>query len=1002
MADAYEIVTEITAFILQKAEAKGNLSQLATSYAELCRDCNDRLKRCGDFLRRQLRAEAIYHAEIEPDLLDRVTILDMVPGDTWRTICAERELEQAPPLLLDIARDLNAAYSSQEAVQHDLKILRRLSLAQAPLRDRLAALRKLSIADPKNEHWREDVKDYETARVKEIVNEANDGFASGNEEQLQMLIRELSSSTWQVPVADLLASLNAGRKRLYTKRVVQKLQTIFAGLHEAYVAQSLEECRPLLQKWDDIIERTRIEVPEYSSQVQTIREWIRSLDEDGQRRTDFAAACESLREAVAGTMKSRELQALYTQATGFGEALPEDMEESYHAALAKAQRRERRAKALLVVGGVAVILAIATAIGFWSHYSSEAGLTQRLTKEVSQLYSQMKYKEALQEMASQDASRVYLAQDPERQKLKKQIEASQKDLDDLLAKFETQMKEAGTPEKPDTTALTQAKMFAAMIGGNHKVTAPAERAAAFESRAREFVSGNQQKADDLFQAQYAAAREKCVGLEGRIESALSQLRVKMAQDLDSAEFGLLEKSLGDVERGELREMTSLCDSLGSYTSPSGVPSPSPGVISERSKALKERLSAPRQNIEVVRDALVKKRTEAQDFEALAEQTGSVDRLTKALAAYADKYPLASRSKDFRAAAQRAAVWASIEDWNKCVASWQGLLPKTNTEIPIRIAALKAFMEKYPSPPFAESLSLYETYLKKAQDAAKDDSPWRTEFLDTLKLPLMSELHCFVTRTGMTYYTDSKAKFTEDSIGTHITCYLDSTLKKTQKLLIARGDMPSEAVVTPAPQTKLAGELLRQVGLLGPGTWETFGLDLAESITNAAEVDCVLRAILLDMVLDYTKKSGWGTADDVQAMSQKLAVYGVNNLNWIDPKDAKANTARVGIKSTLEQMKFSALKQKVVAKRQSMCQDLDLTRLVARGIIIKVKGKWQIFAPAGSLKDGRAIWAIEADSSGANKLVKIGDVKNGSPQFSAVQMGGAPEGTVIGIGTAASE
>ena len=59
-----------------------------------------------DYLRQGLRAEAIQHAEIQPDLLGLVRALDMSGLTEWDMVCLNNELDRPSRLLLDVAKEI--------------------------------------------------------------------------------------------------------------------------------------------------------------------------------------------------------------------------------------------------------------------------------------------------------------------------------------------------------------------------------------------------------------------------------------------------------------------------------------------------------------------------------------------------------------------------------------------------------------------------------------------------------------------------------------------------------------------------------------------------------------------------------------------------------------------------------------------------------------------------------------------------------------------------------
>jgi ABC-type transporter Mla subunit MlaD len=73
MADTQRIVDDIRTFVHASDQTcNDSLRALAAAYAAACKEANDRLRRCDEFLRQGLRSEAIRFAEAEPNLLDQL------------------------------------------------------------------------------------------------------------------------------------------------------------------------------------------------------------------------------------------------------------------------------------------------------------------------------------------------------------------------------------------------------------------------------------------------------------------------------------------------------------------------------------------------------------------------------------------------------------------------------------------------------------------------------------------------------------------------------------------------------------------------------------------------------------------------------------------------------------------------------------------------------------------------------------------------------------------
>ena len=102
--DYNEVVDDIRSFLAAADQTRTDgLHDLAGAYARLCREANERLRRCGDYLRRGMRSEAIHLAEAVPPLLDVVAALDLPELEEWEQLCGMYELPRPVRLHIETA-----------------------------------------------------------------------------------------------------------------------------------------------------------------------------------------------------------------------------------------------------------------------------------------------------------------------------------------------------------------------------------------------------------------------------------------------------------------------------------------------------------------------------------------------------------------------------------------------------------------------------------------------------------------------------------------------------------------------------------------------------------------------------------------------------------------------------------------------------------------------------------------------------------------------------------
>ena len=144
------------------------ITQLASEYAALCAQANERLRQCSSFLQQGLRSEAIHLADEPPNLLDLVAALDLPDQQAWAEFCQNNGLAVPPPLQLERASQLNDAYGQDQPLEHLLAQHRLLALARAPVRERLETLRRIAQIDAASATWEKDIRTFEKARLREL------------------------------------------------------------------------------------------------------------------------------------------------------------------------------------------------------------------------------------------------------------------------------------------------------------------------------------------------------------------------------------------------------------------------------------------------------------------------------------------------------------------------------------------------------------------------------------------------------------------------------------------------------------------------------------------------------------------------------------------------------------------------------------------------------------------------------------------------------------------
>ena len=124
-----------------------------------------------------------------------------------------------PPVLLDVAAELNEAYSVEQPLAALLQRHRLLAMARSPLWLRIATLRRLAELDGNNPVWAEDLHTFEQERLKQLQQEAAAAIAADDSVALSELCQELHNTGWQeLPPESLVQWVEKACHRLERQR----------------------------------------------------------------------------------------------------------------------------------------------------------------------------------------------------------------------------------------------------------------------------------------------------------------------------------------------------------------------------------------------------------------------------------------------------------------------------------------------------------------------------------------------------------------------------------------------------------------------------------------------------------------------------------------------------------------------------------------------------------------------------------------------------------------
>ena len=274
------------------------------------RSANKRLRECDTLLADGHRSEAIQLAEQEPNLLELVSILDFPELPEWNDFVAELGLTVTPELQIDIATDLNGAYADDEPLERLMRRFRVHSLARAPLRCRIDLLRQIAKRDAGSSYWKDDLKSYEQARIRQIADESRDAITSRNGVELRRLSDEVHKKPWSVkPDRKVVERLDQAMVEVRQGESVARLSSVTAEFNDAKSDGDAERARELGDKWEDLAQKCNQKSEAFQdakAAVAPFFRWLRDLDQEEEDERLFAAELKKLQRALRSEKSSLE------------------------------------------------------------------------------------------------------------------------------------------------------------------------------------------------------------------------------------------------------------------------------------------------------------------------------------------------------------------------------------------------------------------------------------------------------------------------------------------------------------------------------------------------------------------------------------------------------------------------------------------------------------------------------------------------------------------------
>ena len=948
MLDYQRIVDDLRGSLDSQDGAGGDfLRQAAAEYATACEEVNDRLRKCGTFLRQGLRSEAIQLGENEPNLLDTVAILDFPERAAWLQLATRSGVSPPPPLNLAVAAEMNQAYAVERPLAELLNQHRLLALSRGPLADRIAVLRQLADLDAGNSVWQDDLQTFEGERQKEIRIELDAAVRNGDADAVARLNAELGSQDWTNPPSIeflALAADSLGRVRYWS--VEADLQQTAQDLEEAMAGFAADRGRELRDLWNKTI-AAHGHAPQEATErkAQPALDWLQEMDDLRDRQQQQEAALRGLEVAVQSSRSVEKLAALHWRAGQLG-SLPTSLEEAYQARLAVLERRARHQWWAVRIGIVAAAVMFTVLTGSLLTRYFHGKEVQAAASSLSKLIDGGHYEEAkgllrdlpdyVREAAAVQETAVVLQNKLEKEHARQtqftqQLQTAKLGLADLSKSL---------ANDPGEAVVERASKD---LDHYRKATADLHDLAKSDEDRRQFA--DLAKISEDVEAKLRRLNEQAFNRRyGEIDNRLSQFEGDASQNGDQRKPAL------DKLRSEMRAWKLAGDHANVSQQ-------------QRFSALDDRLAQLESN-------LAAREQEAADLKKITAAVGDTKAYVEALKDFTKAHPNAECTAAFNRAIEESPGWDAVAEWSGFAKDLQktGLIRVDPAAASKLVESLEKLSQKFaessgsPMEKFMrDGLPALRAISRRIEDGERIEVPLTKMFADQL----VADVWMVEKTDGSRYYTKDKPDLKQNG-GIKYIITFDGNTKGT---LIKEDEVKSAGR---APQVAVAEKVRPILNALTASNWESSFSNMVAAISSEQETDPFLKFLLLQQVLETGAK---GSSCFAEAYSRQLswvkeARIGTT-VNWLDPR-ATNTSMRESAAKTVRGFPEAAESRRSLEKGLKLLEGCKLPDYRWIGWLHKARdGRWQCVMDSASTGSGNLMVVSQSPSNRKPLLTAVG-------------------------------
>lgn len=950
-----ELFESVRAVVSGRLRDEAQVREIAYRVSEESTALRRRVDRAVGYARAGLRLEACAEAESEPSVFELASAFDAEHMRQWRSMCAKNRLPVQDEIPAESIAEIEEAIAFTAPLRSRLALMRRLVLSDASAWHRLEVLRELVSRDPDNPAWQEDRAALEPVAANELGDRFEDGIAAGNLEDADLCVARLEDGKWHWSGAAKVAQqLRAKLDRALALRTAEHARAAVARLDSEWSAENEDGARAALAEWRDLEQRMLSyggEMPaDLADRVQQAEAWLADRDAaaDAMRENrDRVAALDRLAQDPSSALAT--LRAALRTAEQTSEGVPDDVRSIAERRIGELERAVRIRRIAMVSAAVLLVAAAVTAAVFALRSSDQARRVDEAAAAIASNVEAGRFEEADRLIADADRDPL-LGSSNAVGEARKLLAKRRAEIADRRTQFRSLMAEAGDPTaegaKPDR--VEEAKKF---VQG--------------EEEQREVADWIRRNGRAIEERRNARAKE---GVD-RAKAVIAEITAARptADASWDGRYGSWEAALSDVQRR-----------YGEFD-----------TVNEELQSARTALAAQRAKTAAARAELGR----LGQLAGLGASAGSPAQLAAALEAYAKEHPDTDEAREFRSAAAALPAWEAVVAWSRVQPlPTAALAGQPQKERDAAAAALRTHRDAFPASPYAGACSAVEPLLGTAPN-------WRGWLDEKLGSMEAMQLYSIERKDGSRWYCrkdpSKEAVQTQAGVAWKSILAIQGRSMKESFERFEQAQIRSEG---PSPQKAFAVQLK---DLLEDDEKAVNDIDAAfdalSALRDNESVDGALVAVLVRGLLEtMASEMPSMLRTDLEKAAKRIAREKADEVDWLNPRDPEARTrSRAARNAVREAVQVDLWRKAYAAAIAAACRPLADSYEPA-GVLVRRDGKAAVLGANGVMPPaGAPLWVVEpAAGDRPAAMVRVGTAKSEDEVDFSSAAGSVPAGTMV--------